>query len=98
MAIRPHFNVDLRALKRQYLQMQQQCHPDQFIAQQQQQQQAIENNNTNEADGDNENLERQWAEQQSALLNRAYQTLKDPLSRSIYMVCFYFHVFFKFIA
>lgn len=68
----PHFNIDLKRLKLNYVKLQQMCHPDQLVSQ--------------DIQGEVGEKEKMWAEQQSATLNRAYQTLKDPLNRSIYLV------------
>lgn len=60
------YDLDLRALKASYLQLQQAVHPDRFAN-----------------DGESE---QRHAVQQSAYLNQAYEALKSPLKRAIYML------------
>ena len=60
------YNVDLPALKAEYLNLQQLCHPDRYA-------------NASET-------EQRQAVQRTAYINQAYEALKSPLKRAIYML------------
>lgn len=59
------FTVDLRALRREFLQIQQKVHPDKFTE---------------------DDKKRLIAESTSSLINKAYTTLQNPLSRAEYIL------------
>ena len=60
------FEVDLSALKSEYLKLQQQCHPDKYVSKPE--------------------AEQHQAVKLAAYLNQAYDALKSPLKRAIYML------------
>ncbi|KAK4514634.1 uncharacterized protein ATC70_002235 [Mucor velutinosus] len=62
----PTFDIDLKAMRRQFLMLQQKAHPDSFS-------QAPKR-------------ELDYAQLQSSVINKAYHTLKDPLSRAQYLL------------
>ncbi|KAI9357533.1 Co-chaperone HscB, C-terminal oligomerization domain-containing protein [Pilaira anomala] len=62
----PTFDIDLKALKRQFLILQQKAHPDSFS-------QAPKR-------------EHAYAQLQSSVINKAYNILKNPLSRAQYLL------------
>ncbi|KAF7723582.1 hypothetical protein EC973_001823 [Apophysomyces ossiformis] len=62
----PVFDMDLKGLKRKFLQLQQKAHPDSFS-------QASKQEYT-------------YAQLQSSVINKAYHTLKNPLSRAQYIL------------
>ncbi|KAG2200756.1 hypothetical protein INT47_002800 [Mucor saturninus] len=63
---KPTFNIDLKALKRQFLLLQQKAHPDSF------------------SQAPKRQLD--YAQLQSSVINKAYNTLKNPLSRAQYIL------------
>jgi len=60
------FEVDLSALKSEYLKLQQKCHPDKYASRPE--------------------AEQHQAVKLTAYLNQAYDALKSPLKRAIYML------------
>ncbi|KAG2215038.1 hypothetical protein INT46_008272 [Mucor plumbeus] len=62
----PTFNIDLKAMRRRFLLLQQKAHPDSYS-------QAPKR-------------ELDYAHLQSSVINKAYHTLKDPLSRAQYLL------------
>ncbi|CAO0797359.1 unnamed protein product [Mucor circinelloides] len=62
----PTFDIDLKAMRRQFLMLQQKAHPDSYS-------QAPKR-------------ELDYAQLQSSVINKAYHTLKDPLSRAQYLL------------
>ncbi|OBZ87655.1 Iron-sulfur cluster co-chaperone protein HscB, mitochondrial [Choanephora cucurbitarum] len=63
---KPSFNIDLKALKKRFLILQQKAHPDSYS-------QAAKQ-------------ELDYAQLQSSIINKAYNTLKNPLSRAQYIL------------
>ncbi|KAI8078062.1 Co-chaperone HscB, C-terminal oligomerization domain-containing protein [Gilbertella persicaria] len=63
---KPKFNIDLKALKKRFLILQQKAHPDSYS-------QAAKQ-------------ELDYAHLQSSIINKAYNTLKNPLSRAQYIL------------
>ncbi|KAI8369665.1 Co-chaperone HscB, C-terminal oligomerization domain-containing protein [Blakeslea trispora] len=63
---KPSFNIDLKALKKRFLTLQQKAHPDSYS-------QAAKE-------------ELGYAQLQSSIINKAYNTLKNPLSRAQYIL------------
>ncbi|KAI9484051.1 MAG: Co-chaperone HscB, C-terminal oligomerization domain-containing protein [Benjaminiella poitrasii] len=63
---KPTFDIDLKAMKRRFLMLQQKAHPDSF------------------SNGSKRELN--YAQLQSSVINRAYHTLKNPLSRAQYIL------------
>ncbi|MGA2569188.1 MAG: Fe-S protein assembly co-chaperone HscB [Terracidiphilus sp.] len=64
--LKPHLNLDLAALEREFHRLSRKLHPDRFAR----------------AGED----EKQWSLADTALLNDAYRTLKDPLRRTEYLL------------
>ncbi len=64
--LKPHLNLDLVALEREFHRLSRRLHPDRYAR-------ASEN-------------EKQWSLADTALLNDAYRTLKDPLRRTEYLL------------
>lgn len=60
------FDVNVPVLRRNFLKLQQQAHPDSY--------------------SQAEQKEHQYAQTQSAIINKAYHTLRDPLARAQYML------------
>ncbi|KAI9003202.1 HSCB C-terminal oligomerization domain-containing protein, partial [Gaertneriomyces semiglobifer] len=60
------YDIDEKKMKRRFLQVQRDVHPDGF--------------------GRKSKTEQQCADLQSSLLNKAFQTLRDPLSRAKYLL------------
>ncbi|KAI8980334.1 hypothetical protein BDB01DRAFT_797441 [Pilobolus umbonatus] len=62
----PVFNIDLKAMRRQFLSLQQKAHPDSFSRA--------------------PKREHEYAQLQSSVINKAYHTLKNPLTRAQYIL------------
>eukprot|EP00158_Paraphelidium_tribonemae_P001569 Partr_v1_DN24556_c0_g1_i1_m19978 putative HscB iron-sulfur cluster co-chaperone homolog (E. coli) len=67
----PSFAMDEKLLKRRFLQLQQSFHPDNF---------------SSASVGDGSAKELHFAQDLSSWLNKAYNTLRDPLTRSQYLL------------
>lgn len=79
----PTFDIDLKAMRRQFLMLQQKAHPDSFS------QAPKVGCGWNQHGCDLMRLlqrELDYAQLQSSVINKAYHTLKDPLSRAQYLL------------
>lgn len=65
-AVRPHLNLDLASLEKEFHRLSRRLHPDRFAR-------AAEN-------------EKEWSLADTALLNDAWRTLKDPITRTEYLL------------
>ena len=64
--LRPHLNLDVAALEKEFYRLSRRLHPDRFAR-------AAQN-------------EKEWSLADTALLNDAYRTLKDPITRTEYLL------------
>lgn len=64
--LRPHLNLDLASLEKEFHRLSRRLHPDRFAR-------SAEN-------------EKEWSLADTALLNDAYRTLKDPITRTEYLL------------
>ncbi|CEG66256.1 Putative Fe-S protein assembly co-chaperone HscB [Rhizopus microsporus] len=62
----PTFDIDLKALRRRFLLLQQKAHPDSY--------------------SNSHKREHEYAQLQSSVINKAYNTLKNPLTRAKYIL------------
>jgi len=66
LGLKPHLNLDLPSLEKEFHRLSRRLHPDRFAR-------APEN-------------EKEWSLADTALLNDAYRTLKDPITRTEYLL------------
>ncbi|UXI18884.1 major abundant protein BTP1 [Sarcoptes scabiei] len=66
------YRIDLDQLRKEFIRLQQNFHPDMNI--------------------NRSNIEIEYSRNNAALINEAYQTLRDPYRRAVYMLDTYYHI------